>query len=120
MNTTPPASGGTLDSILISVKSLTDKIRARGGQVLFVRTPSSGPAKEGEGKGFPKEKYWDRLLTFTGCPGIYYSDYPAIANFVCPEWSHLKPADAVIYTKNLIKILEEEKGWSFNKKTAAL
>jgi hypothetical protein len=120
MNTTPPASGPTLDSILISVKECTDKIRARGGQVLFVRTPSSGPAKEGEGKGFPREKYWDRLLSFTGCPGIYYGDYPATANFICPEWSHLKPADAVIYTKNLVKILQEEKGWSFNKKTAAL
>ncbi len=120
MNTRPPASGPTLDSILISVKSNTDKIRARGGQVLFVRTPSSGPAKEGEAHGFPREKYWDRLLTFTGCPGIYYGDYPAISNFICPEWSHLKPSDAVIYTKNLIKILEEEKGWSFNKKTAAL
>jgi len=119
MNKTPPASGSTLDSILNLVKSHTDKIRARGGQVLFVRTPSSGPAKEGEGKGFPKEKYWDRLIASTGCPGIYYSDYPAIANFVCPEWSHLKPADAVIYTQNLIKILEE-KGWTFNKKTAKL
>ena len=120
MRTDPPVSGGALDSILMSVKSLTDKIKARGGQVLFVRTPSSGPAKQGEAMGFPKDQYWDRLIAYTGCPGIHYEDYPAISNFICPEWSHLKPSDAVIYTKNLVKILQEEKGWSFNKKTAKL
>jgi hypothetical protein len=113
------APGGP-DSMLVYVKGLTDKIKARGGEVLFVRPPSSGPVKMGEEKAFPREKYWDRLLSFTGCQGIYYLDYPATSNFICPEWSHLKPSDVVIYTKNLVKILEEEKGWSFNKKTAAL
>ena len=113
----PPAA---VDSVLASVKGFTDKIKARGGEVLFVRTPSSGPVKMGEGHAFPKEKFWDRLLSTTGCPGIFYADYPAISNFVCPEWSHLKPSDAVIYTKNLVKILQEEKGWAFNKKTAKL
>jgi hypothetical protein len=111
-----PVSGRKLDSLLYSVKTDTDKIKARGGQVIFVRTPSSGTYREREIKGYPRTVYWDRLLAITGCPGIYYEDYPAIAHFICPEWSHLKLSDAVIYTKELIKILQE-KGWSFNKKT---
>jgi hypothetical protein len=104
-------SSGKLDSIFYSVKRDVDKIVARGGQVLFVRPPSSGPFKEAELKGFPRAAYWDRLLTFTRCKGIHYADYPATADLICPEWSHLCPADAVIYTKSLVKALKEEKNW---------
>jgi hypothetical protein len=116
----PPINGKPLDSLLLSIKVLTDKIKNRGGSVTFVRTPSSGPAFQGEMMGFPRAGYWDKLLAVTGCPGIYFKDYPAIANFVCPEWSHLSPDQAVIYTKNLVKILKEEKGWSFAGKSGAL
>ncbi len=114
----PPVSGEALDSILNWVKIQVDAIRSHGGEVLFVRTPSSGAAIMGEKQGFPRKDYWDRILSTTGCAGIYFEDYPATANFICPEWSHLKPADAVIYTKNLVKILEEEKGWAFLKSSS--
>jgi hypothetical protein len=111
----PPMPKVQMDSIFNSVKKEVDKIKSRGGRVLFVRTPSSGPYREAEVKGFPRADYWDRLLTLTGCPGIYFTDYPATSHFVCPEWSHLKPADAIIYTRSLVKILEE-KGWKFSPK----
>lgn len=116
----PPINGKALDSILNWVKIQVDLIQSHGGEVLFVRTPSSGPAIMGEQQGFPRKDYWDRILTTTGCKGIYFQDYPAIANFICPEWSHLKPADGVIYTKNLIRILEDEEGWTFLKNSSAL
>ena len=106
-----PMPKETLDSIFISVKINIDKIRSRGGDVMFVRPPSSGAYKEAEMKGFPRAAYWDRLLTFTNSKGVHYSDYPGTADLVCPEWSHLCPADAVIYTKSLVKALKEEKGW---------
>jgi len=115
MSKEPPASGGKLDSIMSSVKASVDKITARGGKVIFVRTPSSGGFLMGEKMGFPKEKYWDRLLVETKCQGIYFADYPAIANFECPEESHLSQPDALVFTKNFIKILNEEKGWAFAK-----
>ncbi|CAN5256248.1 hypothetical protein BH09BAC2_BH09BAC2_00290 [soil metagenome] len=98
------------DSILATVKTAVDKIKARGGKIIFVRTPSSGPFLMGEKMGFPRQQCWDKLLAVTNCTGIYFEDYPAIAHFQCPEFSHLKQADAVIFTKNLILILEE-KGW---------
>jgi hypothetical protein len=110
----PPVSGSALDSILYSVKNLVDKIKARGGQVIFVRTPSSGPLREAEIHGFPRAGYWDKLIAVTGCPGIYFEDYPAIAHLICPEWSHLSPAEAELYTKTLIPALQE-KGWAFSK-----
>jgi hypothetical protein len=115
----PPISGKALDSLLNWVKIQTDLIKSRGGEVIFIRTPSSGPAIMGEQQGFPRKDYWDRILTTTGCPGIYFMDYPATANFICPEWSHLKPADGILYTKSLIKALEE-KGWTNLKNPSSL
>ncbi|MBA3673714.1 MAG: hypothetical protein H0W75_01945 [Chitinophagaceae bacterium] len=108
-----------VDSILSTVKKSIDKIKARGGNIIFVRTPVSGSLVEQEKKSFPREIYWDRLLAITGCPGIHYQDYSAIANFQCPEFSHLKYSDAIIYTKNLIQIIEE-KGWTFPNKQTSL
>jgi hypothetical protein len=116
----PPISGKPLDDFLNNIKSLVDKIRSRGGQVVFIRPPSSGAVLQGEMQGFPRAQYWDRLLTVTGCKGVFFTDYPATAHFECPEWSHLSPDQAVIYTRSLIKALEDEKGWSFKKKPAAL
>lgn len=113
MSKEPPASGARLDSFLISVKTAVDKIKARGGEVLFVRTPSSGPFWMGEQMGFPREKYWDRILSTTGCPGIHFIDYPSMNHFICPEWSHLSPQDAAAFTSSLVSILENEKGWKF-------
>lgn len=111
MNTKPPVSGKPLDSILQVVKNAVNKIKVRGGEVLFIRTPSSGPYLIGEEMGFPREKYWDRLLAFTQCAGIHFQDYPLISQFQCPEWSHLAPTQAIVYTKELIRVLQEEKGW---------
>ena len=111
----PPANQQKADSIISTVKNDIDKIKNRGGQVIFVRTPSSGPFLAGEKMAYPREKYWDRLLSVTGVPGIYFEDYPAIAHFVCPEFSHLKQTDAVVFTKNILHILETEKGWKFMK-----
>jgi len=114
----PPPTGATVDSMIMAVKIAVDKIKARGGQVFFVRTPSSGGAKIGETMFFPREKYWDKLLAVTNCPGLHYADYPAIDHFICPENSHLSLTDSKIFTINFIKILSEEKGWKFPKPIA--
>lgn len=111
----PPLSEETITGILNRSKAAIDKIKARGGRVLFIRTPSSGPMGMGESMGFPRDKFWNRLLSFTDCPGIHFTDYPAIAHFVCPEWSHLSPQDAIVFTKHFIDILDKEKGWKFSK-----
>jgi hypothetical protein len=101
----PPMPPEALEHIFQTVKTATDKIKARGGEVIFVRTPSSGPAWMGEQMGFPREKFWDRLLALTGCPGIHFADYQALANFKCPEDSHLTPSDAIEFTRAFASIL---------------
>jgi hypothetical protein len=110
---TPPMSGKALDSVMMSVKNDVAKIKARGGDVIFTRTPSTGFFLMAEQHLYPREKYFDRLLKETGCKGIFYADYPATAKLQCPEFSHLSPADAIVFTKSLINTLETEKGWKF-------
>jgi hypothetical protein len=108
----PPVPDAVYDSIIRSVKTACDKIKARGGQVIFVRTPSSGPLRAMEKMAFPREKFWNKLLAVTGYPGIHFEDHAPIAKFECPEFSHLSMSQAVNFTKAFISILEE-KGWRF-------
>jgi hypothetical protein len=112
-NPTPPMSGKPLDSLIASVKSSVNKIKARGGEVIFTRTPSSGFFFMAEQHLYPRRLYWDRLLTETGCKGIYFKDNPVTAGLMCPEFSHLRPSDAVIYTTSLIESVKKEIRWKF-------
>ncbi|HEX9513896.1 MAG TPA: hypothetical protein VF939_25570 [Puia sp.] len=98
----PPPKEDPVPPIMRSVQAAVDKIRARGGEVVFVRTPSSGPFWGGEQHAFPRTKLWDPLLAATHCTGIHFADYPSTDHFICPEWSHLSPQDAVLYTRALI------------------
>jgi hypothetical protein len=118
--TEPPISGKKLDSIMNNVKGSVAKIQSRGGRVIFVRTPSSSPMFDMELQGYPREKYWDRLLAETGCDGIYFKDYPELSGFVCPEWSHLAPHDAISFTHALIRIMEKKRWLAAPRNIAAL
>ena len=108
----PPITVGATDSIIASVKAAVDKIKARGGQVIFVRTPSSGPMLAMEKVAFAREKFWDKLIAATQCEGIHFQDYPGIADLECPEFSHLSMLQAKSFTISLIHILQD-KGWQF-------
>jgi len=111
-----PIKGDTLHAFLEQTKKAIDKIKARGGIVMFVRPPSDGPYVEMENRLYPRQKYWDYLLEYTNTPGIHYADYPGTANLICAEWSHLTLQSAATYTIQLVKILQEEKGWTFPKR----
>jgi hypothetical protein len=83
-------------------KVAIDKLRGRGGKIVFVRFPMTGPLKEHEDKFTPRAQTWDPLLQMTGAPGIYFEDFPELAGFNCPEWSHLSSGDSVEFTKRLV------------------
>jgi hypothetical protein len=114
--TPPPMPAHTPPAVFEAIAQATEarfgqtalavrKIRARGGQVVFVRFPHSGPLKELEDAGTPRSAAWTRLMQETGAPNIYYSDHPELI-FDCPEWSHLSGPDAVEFTKRLVPHLK--------------
>lgn len=105
--------GKALDSLCQVYKTLIDKIESRGGTVLFIRPPASGDYLASEIHFFPRQQYWDYFIEYCKVPGIHFADYPATANFVCTEGSHLNPDDAVKYTASLVNTLRTEYEWSF-------
>jgi hypothetical protein len=96
------------DSVTALIRELTRdiaRIRARGGDVAFVRYPSGGPLRELERREFPRERYWDRIARETGAAAIHFEDHPALRAYDPPEWSHLSRADAERFTRALVPIL---------------
>lgn len=85
--------------------ALVKTLEARGGKIVFVRFPHSGPLKELEDKGTPRSGAWTRLMQETGAPNIYYSDHPELV-YDCPEWSHLSAEQSVEFTQRLVPHLK--------------
>jgi hypothetical protein len=83
------------------------KLRARGGKVVFVHLPHSGGLKALEDRDTPRAQTWDPLLKATAAPGISYDDYPELSGFDCPEWSHLSAGDSVEFSKRLVPYLRK-------------
>ena len=94
--------GQAINQRFNDVAAAVQKLRARGGKIVFVRFPYSGELKKLEDRETPRIGIWDRVLKDTGAPGIYYEDFPDLAGFNCPEWSHLSAGDSMEFTKRLI------------------
>ena len=69
--------------------------------MIFLRLPVTLDLKALENQLTPRAAFWDRLLKETAAPGIHFEDYPELASFDCPEWSHLSAGDSVEFTKRL-------------------
>ncbi len=97
----------SVENDLRRTREAVDTIRGRGGRVVFIRYPSTGEVREIEKKYAPREGFWDRILQASGAPGIHFEDHESLGGFSCPEWSHLTAADAKVFTRNLMPILEQ-------------
>jgi len=91
----------------LDVVAAVQKLRARGGKIVFVRLPHSGGLKALEDRDTPRAQTWDPLLKATAAPGISYEDYPELSGFDCPEWSHLSAGDSVEFSKRLVPHLRK-------------
>jgi hypothetical protein len=79
-----------------------EKLRARGGKIVFVRLPVVSELKALEDRTTPRTQIWDRVIKDTAAPGIYFEDFPELSSFNCPEWSHLSAGDSVEFSKRLV------------------
>src|SRR5437773_2759452 len=84
------------------VAAAAQKLRARGGKIVFVRLPVTGGLKVLEDRTTPRSQIWDRVIRDTAAPGIYFEDFPELSSFNCPEWSHLSAGDSVEFSKRLV------------------
>ena len=106
IKTTPPPTDNPIPLVQLKAKKAIDQIKARGGDVVFIRPPSSGPFWIAEQEIFKRQLFWDPLLAVTHSNGIYFTDHPTLSVLKCKEeWSHLNPEGAITYTTELIKLL---------------
>jgi hypothetical protein len=94
--------GKAIEARFHDTAKAVEKLRARGGKIVFVRFPNSGELRALEDRLNPRARDWERLLKDTNVPGIYFEDYPELASFTCPEWSHLSAGDSVEFSKRLV------------------
>lgn len=96
------------DKLLEDTRQDVEAIRARGGEVVFLRLPSAGWFREFEARALPREHIWDPIVAATGAVGIHFEDYPALSDVRIPEWSHVSSRDKGRLTRAFIEILRAE------------
>jgi hypothetical protein len=107
----PPAAADLIARICSEVAQDVALIRSRGGEVVFVRPPSSGAYYEREQTAAPRAATWDRLLRETGAPGIHFEDYQDMQDLEIPEMSHLSRDSATRFTRAYVEVLVGQYPW---------
>lgn len=110
MRPAPGRARGPVSAELIArTQAITRKavaaIRARGGDVVFVRPPSAPQLRVMEDKRIPREIGWDPLLIAADVRGIHFEDNPAMRGLDLPEWSHLSRRCATVFTDAYVRAL---------------
>ena len=98
-----PIADSNIHEILVRSKIAVDKIRARGGDVVFLRPPSAPDIRAIEDKHTPRARAWDALLAYTHAKGTHADDLAAVQNLNLPEGSHLTRACATVFTDAYIR-----------------
>jgi hypothetical protein len=88
-------------------KAAVDEIRARGGDVVFIRPPSAPQLRVNEEAQVPKAKGWDVLLRNTRSVGVHIDDLPSAQGLTLPEWSHLSRRCSTVFTDIYVRRLTE-------------
>ncbi len=107
MSPPPPPPDAKVDQVIAQVRADVDRIRARGGDVVFVQFPFAGGYAEIERR-YGRERFWDRLIAETETAGINFQDHPQLLTLVPVEHSHLSARDAETYTRALLPLLRAE------------
>lgn len=106
-----PLAPEVIARAIANTKSDIDRIRARGGEVVWVRPPSAEPILGKEHVLAPRDKVWDRLLRDTGSVGVHFEDYPQMQHLSVPDGSHLSRSSAVTFTDAYVRVLLDRVGW---------
>ena len=108
----PPAAQlwlSELDQVVNDVRA----IYARGGQVLFFCSATSGAHLSADQKGYPRTQYWDRFAREIAEPNraraIYALDIPAIAALRLPDSSHIDQRDRAAFSEAIARLLSADK-----------
>lgn len=103
--TAHPGLASIVDRVATEVAADVEKIRARGGDVAFIRFPSTGPIYAGESRGYPRWLAWEPFLARVQAAGVHFADHEDLRGFRLPDWSHLAADDAGPFTRRLAPLV---------------
>jgi len=89
---------------------LVAAIREKGGDVIFVRLPTSGTKRERERRLFPRNEFWDLFAANTDALAIHFEDHPALRRFHLPDGTHIEQRDSPAFSRALGEIIVRELG----------
>ena len=90
----------------VALGELVAKIRGRGGDVAFVRFPTTAEHWDSTAVSYPREQFWDRLRRYTGARTVHFRDLPETRDLTCPDTSHLDAADTPVFTEAVLTELK--------------
>jgi hypothetical protein len=93
-----------IPKVLAETAKAVAAIRARGGDVVFVRPPSAPQIRANEEKSLPKAKGWDALLVAAHVGGVH-ADELGPQPWNLPERSHLSRGCATVFTDMYVRRL---------------
>jgi len=97
----PPDKIATMAFFMEDVQNF----KARGGNLILVRCPSTGGVRAGENMGLPRAQFWDELVVAANVKAYHFDDFEQLKRLDCPEWSHLSAEGATIFTTEIAKIM---------------
>ncbi|MEZ5463663.1 MAG: hypothetical protein R3F22_00255 [Lysobacteraceae bacterium] len=83
------------------------RIEARGGKVIFYRSPVSGLQESITDTRFPPGQYWSRFLSINPVPILDANAVPALDRFELPDDSHLDFRDKAKYTETWLQVMQQ-------------
>jgi hypothetical protein len=112
----PPSSPELLAREIETLAIAVSKIRARGGEVILLRMPTSRGHWDLDQQFYQKEKYWDLLSARVGSPSVHFKDVPGLDQYALPDTSHLDFRDTAAFTNQLFTFLEAKAPILINEK----
>jgi hypothetical protein len=106
-NSGVPVAADVIARTQDATREAVKAIRARGGDVVFVRPPSSPELRVHEDARIPRPAGWDALLAVADVRGVHFDDYPSMQGLAIPEWSHLSRACAPVFTDAYVRALAQ-------------
>jgi len=88
------------------LRQMNRALQERGGRLIMLRMPTSGPRWPYDEEMFPRRQFWNTIQKTSGVETVHFKDYSGLSGFDCPDYSHLDAHDIGRFTSNLGRILK--------------
>ena len=104
---TPERMAEIADSAVEFFAPLVDELRARGGDIVFIRMPSAGKYLEHDLATNYRELTWQPMTEGIDAVWLNTMDYPALSTELeLPEWSHLSRQSQDDFSRRIVPVIE--------------